>query len=82
MVGTILFTLGVGGLLLDYDGIRAGRGAELHALNVFVELVLIAAGVIALVPGLAREFAAEFPSLGRAVASLRSGNNPPPGNAP
>ena len=57
LIGVVLMALGIAGLLIDYDGIRVARGGALHAINAGVELTLIAAGLICMLPALALEIA-------------------------
>lgn len=82
LIGAIMFTLGVAGLVIDYHGIHASSGGTLHVINASVELALMIAGVIALVPALALEIAKDLPLFGKAITSVLPGGrretDPPP----
>jgi hypothetical protein len=87
ILGALMFVLGVVGLLLDYDAIRTAHGGNLHAINAAVEIGLMFAGVIALVPALAMEIAKDLPIFGGAITAVlpggrRSSDPPPPPNDP
>lgn len=85
LIGVILMALGIAGLLVDYDGIRLAHGGALHAINAAVELSLIAAGLICMLPAVAMEIAKDLPLFGKAVTAIRQGGQresdppPPPG---
>lgn len=73
LVGAILMTLGIVGLVIDYDGIRVAHGGALHAINAGVEIFLIFAGLVALLPTLATEIARQLPLFGKAVTAALPG---------
>ena len=73
LIGLVLLTLGVGGLVINYHGIHVANGGTLHAINAIVELTLIAAGIIALLPALALEIAKDLPLFGKAITSVWPG---------
>jgi hypothetical protein len=83
LIGAILMALGVVGLLIDYDGIRAANGGALHMINAAVELTLIAAGLICMLPAVAMEIAKDLPVFGKAVTAVwpggRRDSDPPAG---
>ena len=85
LIGVVLMALGIAGLLIDYDGIRVARGGALHAINAGVELTLIAAGLICMLPALALEIAKDLPLFGKAITAALPGgrreSDPPPGGA-
>ena len=83
LIGAILFVLGAAGLVLDYHAIHAtAQAGALHMINAIVELTLMIAGVIALVPALALEIAKDLPLFGKAITSVLPGGrretDPPP----
>jgi len=73
LIGVTLFVLGVVGLLIDYDGIRTSQREQLHALNAAIELGLMFAGIVALIPTLAMEIARSLPLFGKAVTATWPG---------
>lgn len=73
IIGWLLLTLGVSGLVVDYHIIFGAKGGALHAINAAVEVGLIIAGIIALVPALAMEIAKDLPLFGKAITSVWPG---------
>lgn len=83
LIGTVLMTLGIGGLVIDYHGIHLAHGGALHMINAGVELTLIAVGLICLLPAVALEIAKDLPMFGKAVTAVwpggRRAEDPPAG---
>lgn len=73
LIGAILFALGVAGLVSDFHLIHEAKGGSLHWVNATVEIGLMIAGVIALVPALALEIAKDLPLFGKAITSVLPG---------
>ena len=73
LIGSVMFALGVAGLIIDYHGIHLAKGGSLHWVNAVVEIGLMIAGMIALVPALALEIAKDLPLFGKAITSVLPG---------
>jgi uncharacterized protein YjeT (DUF2065 family) len=86
LVGWLLLLIGVVVLLGDFH-VAYQTQSSAHLINTTIGLVLVLAGLVALVPMLAREIAKELASYGQTVSAIwpggkRAADPPPDPNVP